>query len=92
MNELYDAPRTLDNAPAQVKERGGVALSMWLSGVGATDCRIVAGLSRNVEQCRAALEEARALLETATGDGYVSAGWREDAERWAECWKDQFDG
>lgn len=30
----------------------------------------------------AALEEARALIETAEQDGYVSAGWREDARSW----------
>ncbi len=34
-----------------------------------------------------ALEEARVLIETAEQDGYVSAGWREDARRWQECWK-----
>jgi hypothetical protein len=36
----------------------------------------------------AALEEARALIETAEQDGYVSPGWREDARTWASTWAD----
>jgi hypothetical protein len=39
-----------------------------------------------IERLEAALEEARALLETAEQDGYVSDGWREDARSWAACW------
>jgi hypothetical protein len=39
-----------------------------------------------------ALEEARALIETAEKDGYVSAGWREDARSWAMTWADAFGG
>lgn len=39
---------------------------------------------------RAALNEAHMLLETAEQDGYVSAGWREDARTWASCWGDLF--
>lgn len=39
-----------------------------------------------------ALEEARALIETAEQDGYVSAGWREDARSWAATWADTFGG
>jgi hypothetical protein len=42
---------------------------------------------QKVVRLRGALEEARALIETAEQDGYVNAGWREDARTWQECWR-----
>jgi hypothetical protein len=36
----------------------------------------------------AALSEAAALLDTASSHGYVSDGWREDAQLWRGCWAD----
>jgi hypothetical protein len=49
-------PRQYSTAPSIVKERGGVALSLWLTGAGEADCIIVAqhmgAIQRAAEQFR----------------------------------------
>ena len=48
--------RTRDNAPAEVRDSGGLALSLWLTGAGETDCVLTAKLSKRCEEMEDALE------------------------------------
>lgn len=48
--------RTPENAPAYVRQRGGVLLSMWMTGAGENDIEIAGGIMRRCERYRDALE------------------------------------
>lgn len=61
---MTETTRTRENAPADVQKRGGTALSLWLSGGGETDCRMVAFLSVQAEVYRDALEKIAELSRT----------------------------
>jgi hypothetical protein len=49
--------RSEHNAPPAIRERGGVAMSLWMTGANETDCIIVAGLSARTEHLQRALED-----------------------------------
>lgn len=58
--------RTRENAPPEVRNRGGVALSLWKMGASETDCIIVAGLSLRMEGLQIALESVKDALSDLT--------------------------
>lgn len=44
--------RTAENAPWEVNQIGGVALSLWMTGANATDCKIVARMAEDIRALR----------------------------------------
>jgi hypothetical protein len=66
--------RTPDNAPPEVKERGGVAMSLWLTGGSVSDCVIVTYMSNQCEKAQAEVEKLREALDRiADGEGNPQA-------------------
>jgi hypothetical protein len=59
------AERTLDNAPADVRRRGGVALSLWMTGAGETDIHIVTERLDACDRYRRGLRDLKDYADTA---------------------------
>lgn len=44
--------RTTENAPWEINQIGGVALSLWMTGANVTDCEIVARMDEEIRALR----------------------------------------